>query len=49
MCNGNCKFCPFNNNCIVKKEREEQTETIFTNTLNEQVIRDIRRKCEWNL
>ena len=44
MCNGYCKVCPFNNNCIVKKEREKQVKVIFTNTLNEQVIRDISKE-----
>lgn len=49
MCEGYCVLCPYSNNCVIKKEREKQFEkfeTIFTDTLNEQVIRDIRRKCE---
>lgn len=39
MCKGNCSFCSFKKNCIVKTEREKQVEVIFVNTLNEQIVR----------
>lgn len=39
MCNGYCKVCPFNNNCIVKKEREKEVKTIFEGTNNQQEVK----------